>query len=104
MVGGPPFSICIPSKVPWALDRSISPVRADRVGEGHPRVTRVAVLRHLGQRPTLRLARLTASRIRDLMSDFRESLVGAARSDYIRVAIAVGKGGRAPDCWMRRPR
>jgi len=79
------------------LDRSISPVRANRVGEGHPRVTRVAVLRHLGQRPTLRLARLTAPRIRDLMSDSRESLVGAARSDYIRVAIAVGKGGRAAD-------
>lgn len=38
----------------------------------------------------LSLARLTAPRVANLITEFRELLLAAARSDYSRVAIAVG--------------
>ena len=45
---------------------------------------------HLEVGPALRLARLAAPRIKELISEFRRPLLGAARSNYSRVAIAVG--------------
>lgn len=49
-----------------------------------------AAFENLKMDAALRLARLTAPRIQDLMSAFRAPLLGAARSNFSRVAIAVG--------------
>lgn len=45
---------------------------------------------HLEFGPAVRLALLAAPRIKKLISEFRRPLLGAARNNYSRVAIAVG--------------
>ena len=49
-----------------------------------------AAFENLEMGAALRLARLTAPRIQDLISAFRAPLLRAAKSNYSRVAIAVG--------------
>jgi len=45
---------------------------------------------HLEVEPVLRLARRSAPGIKELISEFRGSILGAAEGNYSRVAIAVG--------------